>query len=60
MGPTPSWRVTASTSCAAAGVTIAEGEAAIFRPDGEGGFILHATVISGDWEELSAQFAGDQ
>ena len=37
---------------AAAEVAIAEGEAAIFRPDGEGGFTLVATVTSLEWGEL--------
>jgi phosphohistidine phosphatase SixA len=37
---------------AAADVTLAEGEAAIFRPEEEGGFTLVATVTSGEWEEL--------
>jgi phosphohistidine phosphatase SixA len=39
---------------ASAGVTIAEGEAAIFRPDGEGGFVLVATLTSQESEELAA------
>ncbi len=37
---------------AAAQISIAEGEAAIFRPDGAGGFTLVATVPWNEWETL--------
>jgi broad specificity phosphatase PhoE len=41
----------------AARVTIPEGGAAIFRPDGQGGFALVATVTPREWEELAAALA---
>jgi phosphohistidine phosphatase SixA len=43
---------------AAANVTIAEGEAAIFRPEGEAGFTLVGTVNSSEWEELASRLTG--
>ncbi len=38
----------------AAGVSIAEGAAAIFRPAGDGRFTVVATVTSREWEDLVA------
>jgi hypothetical protein len=37
---------------AAAGITIAEGEATIFQYEGEAGFTLVATIKPGGWKEL--------
>jgi broad specificity phosphatase PhoE len=40
---------------AAAQVSLVEGEAAIFRPEGEGDFTMVATVAPDEWEGLLAQ-----
>ncbi len=42
---------------AAAYLRIDEAEAAIFRPDGNGGFSLVARVLPPEWRELSAEHA---
>ncbi len=42
---------------AAANLHIDEAEAAIFRPDGNGGFSLVARVLPSEWRELSAEHA---
>jgi hypothetical protein len=39
----------------AANLHIDEAEAAIFRPDGNGGFSLVARVLPSEWRELSAE-----
>ncbi len=38
----------------ASGVSVAEGEAAIFRPDGSGGFVVVARLTSDAWQALAA------
>lgn len=45
---------------AAADVSIAEGEAAIFRPEGEGRFTLVGRVTPNQWAELAEQLATDR
>ncbi|MDX1431001.1 MAG: histidine phosphatase family protein [Gammaproteobacteria bacterium] len=42
---------------AAGDVYVGEAEAAIFRPDGEGGFALVARVTPATWSELSGAYA---
>ena len=39
----------------AAQTTVGEGEAAVFRPDGTGGFTLTAPIAADEWASLLAQ-----